>query len=191
MYIECVNFRSSKIVCKIDNIQVNLTNNHGKCYANLELHKGKHLVTVANRSLFSTPFCYLNIINPVFYICQLRFLEHKTLENHNPFPLTKIIFNITDENNSRIIFNSSTSKDVDNIKSYGIDIIYIEKDNVDNLQMKRYKITHIFSTLFYMVGLSLLSFMEGFSNGNIEENVLFCLLILLISFFNIKKIAKM
>ena len=65
MYIECVNFRSSKIVCKIDNIQVNLTNNHGKCYANLELHKGKHLVTVANRSLFfkynKSCFLYLSV----------------------------------------------------------------------------------------------------------------------------------
>lgn len=193
VYITFRNLRNCKIFCKIDNQEIKLENDKfGNSFAELKLLEGKHSLIIAQRSWYSTPICYLNIINPIFYIWQLRFFEYRLPKFNNSFKVTKFTFEIFDEKNASLTFQRlliHDTKDFDFLYyTNGIKNVSVDKKLTDLLQKKRYTITHIFSSIFYMIFLNSLCILNF--HENVLSTLLFCAFSTMFSIVIIYQVIK-
>lgn len=58
----------------------------------LELPEGQHTLTISTKSWYDTPWCYLQILNPLFYLWHFKFLFHWHLVYDDSFASVQISF---------------------------------------------------------------------------------------------------
>ena len=111
------------MVCNIDGTDYTFKNSHiDESYIALNLIKGKHILQLKRKTLYNLLFCYLNIFNPIFYIWEIMFLEHRKEELKKSFSIFEIEFELLSQKAPYIIldFNSVIRYDdlVINMKIY-------------------------------------------------------------------------
>lgn len=65
--------------------------------ADIVVTNGEHTLFVTKQTWYDTPLCYLNVINPVFFLYHLKFLS-RTLCYDESFAAQEITFSVRDPN---------------------------------------------------------------------------------------------
>lgn len=151
--------------------------------------------TIKSRSIYNSKLCYLNIINPIFYLYQYKLKNDTIFFYDDNFIWMDIILNDTIDDNLKIklekitkrIENSTvcTYEITPDVSKKGLQIIdYYTPQK----QIYRYKITNIASQLFYFILILTLMILQLVDN---QENIISYLSALIIlGFFSVIKIYK-
>ncbi len=172
---------NERIICNIDGLDYTFKNSHtDESYIALNLIKGKHILHLKRKTLYNLLFCYLNIFNPIFYIWEIMFLEHREEEFKKSFSIFEIEFELLSQKAPYIIL------DFNSVIRYDDLVINSRKQTADILLKKRFKITVIGSSILFMLFFNILSILNYLqSNFNLSVAAIFCVLI---TFFSIKNI---
>lgn len=186
MFFSCLNAKKKDFVLEIDGVQIVCEENPCGIFANVKIKKGKHLLFLRKKTYYDTPLWYLNIINPLYLILQLKFLFAGKLGYDEKFSAIKISFESKGEPTERI---ELASKKIQNIypdgmyytlvcEQYsGIKKVVFSNSSMDKISIRRYKMTRILSVLLYLIVSSticLLNFINETIGGT--EALMFCLI---------------
>lgn len=202
MHIECYHLKGKRIICKVDNQTVMFKDDQdGNAYADIELEEGKHTLTLTKHSLYSTPVCYLNILNPAFYVWETRFLIEGLPVFAEAFPLMKIDFVVREKENASIVLNYVQKTDDRScgvfrfVEQTGLHNYLVCKQGLNFLHTKRYKITHASNSALFMILVIFLAVFDmikkgGEVEGGIVATAFFCLLVTFFSVSNIYRVLN-
>ena len=202
MHIECYNLKAKRIICKVDNQTVIFKDDQdGNAYADIELEEGKHTLTLTKHSLYSTPVCYLNILNPAFYIWQFKFLEYRLPLFSEAFPSIEIDFVVREKEKASIVLNYVQKTDDRScgvfrlVEQTGLHNYLVCKQGSNSLQVKRYKMTYILNSALFMILVIFLAVFDmikkgGEVEGGIVATAFFCLLVTFFSVSNIYRVLN-
>lgn len=186
MFFSCQNAKKKDFIIEIDGKRVFCQESPSGIFANIELEKGKHILSVRKRTCYDTPLWYLNIINPLYVIWQLKFMYSSKLGYDEKFSAIEISFKCNGDNTERIELDfEKIVSDYLNGEYYklcceryaGIKNVVISELKMDKSKIMRCKLTRILAVLLYMIiscGLCLSSFLKGSSSGTVT--LIFCLL---------------
>ena len=183
MHIECYNLKAKRIICKVDNQTVRFKyDQDGNAYADIELEEGKYTLTLTKHSLYSTPVCYLNILNPAFYVWETRFLIEGLPVFAEAFPLMKIDFVVREKENASIVLNYVQKTDDRScgvfrfVEQTGLHNYLVCKQGLNFLHTKRYKITHASNSALFMILVIFLAVFDMIKEGGgVAKTVFICL----------------
>lgn len=173
MFFSCLGAKKRDFVLEIDGEQIVCEENPSGIFANIELKKGNHLLYLRKKTYYDTPLWYLNIINPLYIIWQLKFIFAGKLGYDENFSAIKIAFVSNGEHTERI---ELVSKKISNAYPDGryytlnceqysdIKNVVFSKPLMDKTSIMRYKLTRILSVLLYLIvscTVCLLDFIKG------------------------------
>lgn len=135
----------------------------------LELPEGQHTLTISTKSWYDTPWCYLQILNPLFYLWHFKFVFHWHLVYDDSFASVQISFFLK-ESQKNVYFNTSLKfrerHDMDGSIGTCLEIEYQKPENVKNFKAQkiampqkvksRFQKVHLLSALFYGVVFAIL-----------------------------------
>ena len=148
---------------------------------------------------FDTPLCYLNIINPLFYLWQIKYSSIGHIGYDESYAALKIHFCLKQENSSlSLILNKESIDDCyyvynfQYVSSNGLKISSIENKSMDLKKILRYKLTYILSNLFYGLFLDLIFLLDVINNKEeVFDNIVFMAIITLFSAISIYRTIKL
>lgn len=171
LLIKCLNVGSRKIICELDGAIFRFNKPiKGSAYVELPLDDGIHNLLLKKSSIYNTLVCYLNVINPIFFIWQLRFLEHRDIVIEKEFALIEMKFETRKKREESVVFAFSERKDRETarfltcVRMNKLYNVLITNKKVDYKQVSRYKITNILSSIFHTVLLNILSVISYINN---------------------------
>lgn len=185
MFFSCLNAKKKDFILEIDGEQIVCEENPSGIFANIQLKKGNHLLHLRKRTYYDTPLWYLNIINPLYIIWQLKFIFAGKLGYDENFSAITIAFESSGKQAERIELVSKKISNVHpdgmyytlNCEQYsGVKKVVFSKSSMEKASIMRYKLTRILSVLLYLIissAICLLNFIKGTINGT--EALIFCL----------------
>ncbi len=183
----CKNATKHKIICSIDNRKLKCKTINNSAQANVWIDAGTHTLTVTKRIFYDSILCYLNILNPIFYFFQLRFLGRKYLGYDESFASVKLSFSTKNQNDATIELNLDRKEIFDpsgqfycisKMNTSGIENVCFQQLSMNKKYINRFKLIRIASALLYMLFFDILCAFEYISgNENFLESLIFCCLI--------------
>lgn len=185
-------------ICILDGKCLDLQKQSNDCFGtSINISKGYHKLTVIKKSFYDNCLCYLNIINPVFFFWQLKFLSRWHLGYDETSASVNIDFFVENDNDSIFIelelqknelvtdkacgnYYSINCKKINNAKN-----ATIVKNFSDRKIAKRFKIVHCASAVFYTVLLLLVSFLKLFNDNSVDYAILIFMFSLILFCINI------
>ena len=176
MFFTCNNSKKDEFICTLDGNLIKCENSPSGFYANIELEAGLHTLTIMKKTFFDTPLYYLNILNPLYFIYALKFIDGAKLGYDENYCAISVSFKSESENKARLNFDFKQKEHyIPNGKyceilcqSYsGIKNVSVSDVPMDALKVRRYKLTRILSTLFYaliLISLGILACIDGITN---------------------------
>ena len=180
MHIKILNIHKNRLVYKVDGQCVKIASN---TYTDIPLAVGKHRLEVIRKTMYNSPLCYFVVLNPLFFIWQIRFLEHRGLPK-NRFSLVRVEFEVQDaENTTLFLVVKQNLNEIECTQKEGIKNCVVHKPTPDTVQWRRCKKTHICSSVLYMLVFNILGIIDGILEAQVWSTILFCVLISLFSIY--------
>ncbi len=159
MFFVCQNAKKKDYILKVDGEIVTCEESPAGLFANFELEKGEHILRFEKRTFYDTPFWYLNIINPLYFIYKQKFIDREKIGYDENFSAIEIVFQCSGKQTERIELmyekrvNYYPNGKYDFIlceRYSGIKNVKISNPSMDKIAIMRYKRTAILSQLFFM-----------------------------------------
>ena len=149
-----------------------------------DLPIGSHTLSIKKKSLYDTPLCYLNILNPLFYLWQLKYFHRSKLAQHDGFSETIIHFYVRDTttchlelqfHNNDALSSSQALPPISCSSSPNIEKIKIASAVNDSKPLVRCKWTHVLSAILYALFFNFIAILNAVTTTNdILNTILFC-----------------
>ncbi len=193
------NYNKKRFTCAFDTLRVSIKSISDSVSTEIDLKDGCHTLVVEKCTWFDTPLCYLNIINPLFYLWQIKYSSIGHIGYDESYAALKIHFCLKQENSSlSLILNKESIDDCyyvynfQYVSSNGLKISSIENKSMDLKKILRYKLTYILSNLFYGLFLDLIFLLDVINNKEeVFDNIVFMAIITLFSAISIYRTIKL
>ena len=139
-----------------------------KAWAILPVAEGTHYLTLIKRTFYDTPLCYLNILNPIFYLWQIRFSWRWNAGYDMGYASSEVSFELSEEGTPSLQI-SLVEHEIDEHSSYytfscksngALKILRDAKKMMSSVMVKRFRLTHIMSAAFYWLLLNFLCILD-------------------------------
>lgn len=92
------NAKKMTLISEIDGVEAGcrISGSEPTACVELDVPTGQHVLTVTKRTWYDSPLCFLNIINPIFYLWQLKFFDHRDLYNSERFSSVAVSFDVNE-----------------------------------------------------------------------------------------------
>lgn len=143
-------------------------------------------LTIKSRSIYTSRLCYLNIVNPIYYLYQYKLKNDDIYFYDDDFIWADIDIDSNLDSNLKIKLEKCTKhNNGSNFAEYAINALEYKKiricyHNMPSKQIYRYKLTNIASQLFYSILIMCLGVLILINNQDDIILYLCALMILLI-----------
>lgn len=158
----CCGFNPASIKVSTDAPAAKLTTVNHKIVVESSDEPIRHL-TVRRRSMYRSPLCYVNIINPVYFICQIK-LHNRDVYFYDDDDLwADIVFDDDLSANVSVRLTKETAQHNDSFgTTYRIDqdnrkkCFTVHRHPMPQMQILRYKRVNILTQLFWSICIAVL-----------------------------------
>ncbi len=183
LVFRCRRFLKNRIKCQINLTEIKCNYKNNIISSVIKIHEGlQYVLTIKKRTWYDTWLCYLNVFNPFFFLWNWKFFSVKPLGYDKSFAAVSISFSTCNCDEACIEVSLHRKETTEPIgyyytlnleRSYGIENVSISNLPMDAKQIRRFKLTHIFSTLFYELAILILCIVAHISGVLIFWQTLF------------------